>query len=867
MNSFDEERFAYRDKIGKTRDAIQKLLQISCEHDGLFDRDICRKLNEYQKKCEKLYTKLDKNEFEIAIVGLEKAGKSTFGNALMENNVLPNADERCTYTATCIRYGQDRAVVKFFNTSEINQILRGYLETLGVDNVESYTLDSLQTSTYKDLYNKLDQRDRERYENTVNQDILNLIQNKNSILKLVGSSDQSFEKDALDEDYFKDFIINPKVAVAVKEVCIESAKIEKMSNAVIYDVPGFDSPTSMHEEQTKKRMKECDAIMLIASAEKPSFTAPALKIFNEVTDEDNVSLSDKLFIFGNKADSATTLAKNINTLKDEARRWKLLNGNLVNDRIVVGSARAHLQKLGAMKGSDSIQKVESDDEYKNAWEHGDGIEYIYNKLVEYNETERFQIIKNKVKRTVEELKELFTDLREKSNNVSAMMDPKDLLNECDSLRDKAVRELEDGLKSLRNEIRERYNSDIELSKKLQSEVVKLFREDNHDKYLISDEDINSAKLEIYDTSGSVNVEKVEEIIREEKFKIIIHDFSSVLFSIAQRDHNTYYERIIDLFKNALGLDRKSKDNDVLLEKIKSFVNDCRSNNENSIYQSLIERFVRDLVEVLIARPFCSEARLNKFIDESEVFSGLIMFYNDGDAQDGYRKLFLSIPPKNQPLLLALVFHEYKDVSETCKSFMDSLSELSSGIEINDILQLGYSIIKRDPIGGYQTIKKILGKNRDEKQIVGDLRTCQRDQRDVKTEHTNNSSTVIKFDFDFSDKEKFAEQYKAFFGAYKRRDYDDVKSAFEVDLGILENFLVHASIPAIRIEKPFVSREVQSISDLMEKVKGGDLARFIISNSDMLLRSSIERLNVAAENFMANREAMIKVNEVLETLNY
>ena len=64
-------------------------------------------------------------------------------------------------------------------------------------------------------------------------------------------------------------------------------------------------------------MKEADAIILIASAEKPSFTAPALNMFQEVVDEDNVSLGEKLFIFGNRADAANTLGKNIETLKKE----------------------------------------------------------------------------------------------------------------------------------------------------------------------------------------------------------------------------------------------------------------------------------------------------------------------------------------------------------------------------------------------------------------------------------------------------------------------------------------------------------------------------------------------------------------------
>ena len=85
----------------------------------------------------------------------------------MENRILPDADERCTYTSTCIRYGHDRAVVKFFNSREMDGVLRGYLEKLGVENVDSYTYQSLSRSEYMSVFSKLDERDKSMYENTV----------------------------------------------------------------------------------------------------------------------------------------------------------------------------------------------------------------------------------------------------------------------------------------------------------------------------------------------------------------------------------------------------------------------------------------------------------------------------------------------------------------------------------------------------------------------------------------------------------------------------------------------------------------------------------------------------------------------------
>lgn len=185
MSDFETERIEFKNKVGRQREAIANLLGLSEQHNGLFDFIMIKQLREYQKKCEKLYTKLDKNEFEIAIVGLEKAGKSTFGNALMGNRILPDADERCTYTSTCIRFGQDRAVVTFFNSREMDETLRGYLGTLGVENTESYTYQGLSKGEYLSIFSKLDQRDKDRYKNTVHQDILNLLENKTEIYIII----------------------------------------------------------------------------------------------------------------------------------------------------------------------------------------------------------------------------------------------------------------------------------------------------------------------------------------------------------------------------------------------------------------------------------------------------------------------------------------------------------------------------------------------------------------------------------------------------------------------------------------------------------------------------------------------------------
>ena len=75
-----------------------------------------------------------------------------------------------------------------------------------------------------------------------------------------------------------------------------------MQNVIIYDVPGFDSPTQIHKEQTSKKMRDADAIIYIVRADEPNIKQPELKMLTKEFDEDGVRIGDKIFVFANKAE-------------------------------------------------------------------------------------------------------------------------------------------------------------------------------------------------------------------------------------------------------------------------------------------------------------------------------------------------------------------------------------------------------------------------------------------------------------------------------------------------------------------------------------------------------------------------------------
>ena len=122
-----------------------------------------KQLHDIEDKNSKFLHKLKSNEFEIAIVGLEKAGKSTFANALIGNNAVPSAPERCTFTSTRLVYGADRGIVEFYTEPEFNQIFQNLLKEIDYPDAESTDYKTLSLERFEDYFNNLENTDSSLY--------------------------------------------------------------------------------------------------------------------------------------------------------------------------------------------------------------------------------------------------------------------------------------------------------------------------------------------------------------------------------------------------------------------------------------------------------------------------------------------------------------------------------------------------------------------------------------------------------------------------------------------------------------------------------------------------------------------------------
>lgn len=393
---------------------------------------------------------------------------------------------------------------------------------------------------------------------------------------------------------------------------------------------------------------------------------------------------------------------------------------------------------------------------------------------------------------------------------------------------------------------------------------------------ITEDELTDAKLKIGGTKTIVDVVKVEEIIREKKFKDIYNEFSQTVLKIATADHKEYYNKIAELFCEALQISKNSAHYDEINQKINGLIEKHKKSVEDEDnYQALIERFVRDLVEVLVLNLYGQEARLNRFMADKNIFSGLIMFYDPGNNEK-YKKTFMATAPKDQPLLYSLLFHEYKDSIDACQSIFGYLSSITEGIyDSTIIMQLICSIVKKNPVMAFETIKNSIQKQEFSKykeddiiqSIAGKIKNAQRNIPFAKIPFAKEDGINSEMkDYDFTDSEKFAKQYKRHFGNQKTKTYDDITQEYEIDLKILQDFLVSASIPAISIEKPFIAKEVKSIEELLDYADSSDFSDFVTNNFDLLCKDTYDEFNRKQKERVVNQAVIREIESVLREMN-
>lgn len=625
----------YSDKFKADRDnAIDHIQRGNMFIDKLLPNSHLLQLNEKQTeklrdihvKNKKLLHKLQSNEFEIAIVGLEKAGKSTFANALIESSVLPSAPERCTFTATQLKNGADKAIIEFYNEDEFNAIFRQLLIEIKYPNAENESFRNVSLDKFEAYFSSLEEMEHDLYKNHIgktDEEIKDIIKSRDK-LRLDGDTIH-FSGDELTKDIFQAYIKGENKGAdtskprSVKRIQIESSKLKEMQTAIIYDVPGFDSPTKIHIRQTEERLKAADAIILVTNVGRnPSIQGTSLSVINKNTDADGIALKDKLFVFGNQIDTANNVREangNKEILIKDVEKYKIGS----REKVFTGSALKYL-----------VDKKIIETEFNPSFPIEDGLEEMRAALVRFYETERFDILKLKLDANRSSLKDIFNEIK---NNLEFDLDENFSDTERNGIILEAGKEIEASIESCLTILKEDLKKEIwggnYFSQKFAEDVG------NFDCFHPIDDTIIQAVKRNVSSSVTLDVpiEKLNQSIRNKLHDEFLQKFSSLILRMTDEKAKQVEIRILRTCASSICGQSSGTLYDAVEESvgglIKKLTKDISHNEGRFTY--LIERFSRDIFDILIANPLLSQDRKEKFEKSKKEFRGLDALYKNGNG--------------------------------------------------------------------------------------------------------------------------------------------------------------------------------------------------------------------------------------------
>lgn len=857
-----EERNEYSKKLESQIKGIDELIALPS---SIITPSIIEELKKIRNKAVKCKRKIDTGEFEIAIIGLEKSGKSTFANAIIENDTLPVADRRCTYTSSSIQYGEkDHAIVYFLKPEEFYADFTDKLKMVGIKKYQTISLDSLSLETYKKLY---EQEGNKQYETTLNKDIEDILKYKDSITHWLGKNEKEY--DDLGDSEFKDFIVSPKASFAARQIVIQTSKLEGMPNAILYDVPGFDSPTAFMKEQTKRFMKEADAVLFVARANEPSIKGTDGSLFKEYiqeTDDDGTTLAEKLFPFANKADYINKEKRKINGIEIEVSVKEKIEENINTlfsglqefckftnkDRIVVGSAQGCLERLGKVADNGICAKLESAG-------YDDGIAKIKDKLAEYNKNERFTILKNRINRIQTEIENLFSDILEsnkdiESRNVS-MEERFDIQEDLLDNKGAIIRNLNDLWREIKQDL-----SAHPLSKALTDKLgqwlcdgdndnskIENFKDFQITKYEVSEEEINRTAIDCNDDQGGINFKAIDVALRDNRIESIKNGFNKLVLDLAISEHSKYDEQIKKTLMSGLLISENNPFYKEIDENIDKYLKDIKKNIEyNGYYKSLIDRFSINIIELLIKRPFELERKTQYFDLQQDNFY-MLASVDDGKDSD--------CPINEQPLFSLILKHEDRYIKESnWKSVFDTIAKYVK-VPNNLVKPLIKQFI---PFGNVPIVEELVDN------CLKSMLADDKSENDKLSTLQNNLKREAPANFN-----KKQDDFESFYKQHKIESLDAIREILNDDIRILNYVLIHVVVKAISLETPFQTLEndfIQNIKQDIEKPnKESKFKKFIKLNLNKIAYEQLKDITRKEEEMKRISDAVRIIKEILSNI--
>ena len=795
------------DEIGNIKDRV--LIEDS-------SKDLFSKIN---NKLKSRKERLKKPKFEVAIIGLEKAGKSTFANALLKDDYLPQAPNRCTYTTTTIESSKEnnRATISFYTKNEFLESFQATCKDIELQNIdfETITLDSFE---------KILQEKSALFQNSNNaDDIRAIIKNRDDIKKYLDKSDEIIESNI--KNSIKPFIVDEKIARAVKNINILSNEFKDFDDMVLYDVPGFDSPTKFHMEQAKKYLLRADAVILLLSiAENVSFTKMLADYIKDVKDEDGTTLKRKLIIgatkfdfhiHGNKDEDLKGIEERKELLIKECKKFDIYK----EENFFLTSPLSYLEGLKAMNSDKAHSKIIN-------LGLDDGVLDIRNRVVDFFNNEAIDVLRDAIAIDVQECKTFLLEFR-KNNNTE---DLHEKINEEEyDLKIKKINEISKQLldivvdkqkfvkeqndfniqKSIIEKMETIWLDQIKISDEKRESLIKEITQDNTEKV---GEFQSKLRPVIYAKSLELMKKMIAEAIEDKSFNVI----------------NSFKEEILKVFN--INSEKENK----LKEKLSEII-DKHSYNSKS-YEPLLDRFLIDIFKIMIEYPIATsknDERFKAFKESEQSIESLLVFDDSYDRELG--SLY------SQSLVKKILVH-YEDIKfEDIKNKLIQYKDLFvHNLSIDD---LASSLMNKKI--SLRTLDNFIEKSKDKlKNLVAD--------------------SIIHNISEFAPKNIYAELFD---NAQKSHTYIQVQEEINKDIDLLKEIISNIVLKAAKIEKPFIN----SLNNQIESIRidlnsdESELKKLIDINIRFIARDEYNNLKNDPILNEIIKNISIKIKDAIDTI--
>lgn len=912
---WNEEQRVFIDKLDKAEKVFQEIFEK--DKDGMvIGYEERQELEKLRKKNKRILDKLQKQEFTVAVVGLEKAGKSTLGNALIKKDMLPEYTERCTYTTTEIRAGsEDFAQVYFYGHEEFQKKFQEMLKAVRYEKNADFF--ALERSSFDKFWNAMESAEPEFFQvhnGTTVEDIRAMLDGKSTIRELLGKEPRKFYSDdngelqlyitGIGRRSSAGFVERTAHPYAVKNVVIQSTQLQDMEHVVLYDVPGFDSPTQLHKKQTEDMLKQADAIILVTNATEPSLKGTQLDMLRKGRDEDDVKLSEKVFVFGNKIDMARSqqiAQDNEATLRNEAVNKHMI---AVDGRVVVGSAKAYLEKNGIRSKDDEARGAAGVNSTLQEWGRDDGIDGLKKRMMDYYSNNRYEILKHRAEKTLDSTEEYLTKILEKYSPevLSGMDDPgtEYVVQATFALQD-FVEEANEILKRHINEI----TGNRPFSRTIEENIEEIcpYVDETND-------EVKSILLKgaVYN-SDNVPVTRLEAELREQlktKFRRTIVEITA---SRTEEEQQKIRSELVDAMLRILGMSDSSSYKEELQKEVNDLFNELLlKNGERCLFNSLIERFTSSPIQAVITCPFGEVERYNHMTspDETPEFISLAAYYkreNMQSASNDDSAMQKRIFEVQKRIFAQILAHEHvtkiggngEDYENSTLQAIEKFFQENGGI-INNGVDLALNIL---PMGKWAKLLVKSGIKLSERtdMFAKLMRTLQNDKLQQKWKRFN-ANDKKKFIEDFitayCDKNQAANHRRVGSGGtmgvmdeeIPLKDFieemnkqgvargnqitttEDVISEINTDVDILRDLTLHAIIWAIGLERAYTSVIEKNVELIRQGVQTNKvlMGTWLRKNIRKILENEFAAIvNEQAKN--ESRRVIVKsIREVLSTFN-